>query len=114
MRRLTALRQRIRLPLRVRLTLAFAAATAVLLAAAGTLVFLQVKAGLDGSLDASLRARAAQFARLAEGPSDAPLRRAFAVEGERQAHPQRKPDPLAQRAQASHSRYPTPRTVSIE
>ena len=82
MRRLTALRRGIRLPLRVRLTLAFAGATAVLLAAAGTLIFLQVKAGLDSSLDASLRARAAQFARLAEGPSDAPLRRAFAVEGE--------------------------------
>src|SRR3954469_3104950 len=82
MRRLADLRQRLHLPLRFRLTLAFAVATALLLTGAGVYIFLDVKAGLDSSLDASLRHRAAEYARLARRPSDAPLRRALADEAE--------------------------------
>jgi signal transduction histidine kinase len=47
-----------RLPLRLRLTLAFAGAAALLLAGIGTLVFFRVKAGLDSELDHSLHLRA--------------------------------------------------------
>lgn len=72
----------IRVPLRLRLTIAFSTATAVLLAAAGAVVYVEVKRGLDGSLDASLRRRAAQYARLSGAPDLGPLRRALAVEGE--------------------------------
>ena len=36
-----------RLPLRVRLTLAFAGASAILLAAVGTFIFFEVHSGLD-------------------------------------------------------------------
>jgi signal transduction histidine kinase len=50
-----------RLPLRLRLTLAFAGAAAVLLAGIGTLVFLRVKGGLDSELDHSLRLRAQEL-----------------------------------------------------
>ena len=71
------------LPLRVRLTLAFAGATAILLGAVGSFIFLEVKSGLDASLDASLRGRAREFARLADGQAGlARLRRALTVEGE--------------------------------
>jgi signal transduction histidine kinase len=80
--RLTALGGGLHLPLRVRLTLAFVVATAILLGAVGSYIFLEVKTGLDSSLDASLRARAGEYARLAAQPSLAPLRRALAVEGE--------------------------------
>ncbi len=68
--------------MRVRLTLAFAAASAVLLAGAGVYIFIEVKDGLDASLDSSLRARAAEYSRLARPPDGGPLRRALAVEGE--------------------------------
>jgi two-component system, OmpR family, sensor kinase len=51
-----------RLSLRLRLTLAFAGAAAVLLAAIGTFVVLRVQAGLDGELDHALRLRAAELA----------------------------------------------------
>jgi two-component system, OmpR family, sensor kinase len=71
-----------RLPLRIRLTLAFAGATAVLLGAVGVFVFFEVKSGLDASLDASLAARAAQYARLAARPDGGALRRALSIEGE--------------------------------
>jgi signal transduction histidine kinase len=50
-----------RLPLRIRLTLAFAGAAAVLLAAIGTFILLRVQAGLDGELDHALRLRAAEL-----------------------------------------------------
>jgi signal transduction histidine kinase len=56
-----------RLSLRLRLTLAFAGAAAVLLAAIGTFVVLRVQAGLDGELDHALRLRAGE---LAERSSD--------------------------------------------
>lgn len=81
MRRLIALR-RSSLPLRVRLTLAFALASALLLGAVGTFIYLQVKSGLDASLDASLRARSTEFSNLAGDHGRAPLRRALAVESE--------------------------------
>jgi signal transduction histidine kinase len=51
-----------RLPIRLRLTLAFAGAAAVLLAAIGTFVVLRVESGLDGEIDHALRLRAAELA----------------------------------------------------
>ena len=51
-----------RLSLRLRLTLAFAGAAAVLLAGIGTFVVLRVQAGLDSELDHGLRLRAAELA----------------------------------------------------
>ena len=50
-----------RLPLRIRLTLAFAGAAAVLLAGIGTFVVLRVQSGLDAELDHALRLRAADL-----------------------------------------------------
>ena len=47
-----------RLPIKVRLTLAFALAMAVLLAAAGFFVYRHVAGDLSRSLDQSLRSRA--------------------------------------------------------
>jgi signal transduction histidine kinase len=63
-----------RLPLRVRLTLAFAGAAAVLLAGIGTFVVSRVRTGLDDQLDHALRLRAGE---LAEASAD--LTRARAV-----------------------------------
>ena len=57
-----------RLSLRIRLTLAFAGAAAVLLAAIGTFIFLRVKSGLDDELDHSLRLRANELAERAKDP----------------------------------------------
>jgi two-component system, OmpR family, sensor kinase len=51
-----------RLSLRLRLTLAFAGAAAVLLAGIGTFVVLRVEAGLDAELDHTLRLRANELA----------------------------------------------------
>jgi signal transduction histidine kinase len=47
-----------RLPIRVRLSLAFAAAMALLLAALGAFLFLQVRSSLDEQVNAGLRAQA--------------------------------------------------------
>src|SRR4051794_13553791 len=69
------------LSLRIRLTLAFAGASAVLLAAVGVFIFFDVKAGLDASLDGSLRSTARLYLRVAERGGDA-LDRALAVEGQ--------------------------------
>jgi hypothetical protein len=55
-----------RLPLRIRLTVAFAGAAAVLLAGIGTFIVLRVKAGLDGQLDHALRLRAGELAEASE------------------------------------------------
>ncbi len=66
----------------MRLTLAFALASALLLSAAGVFIYLQVKSGLDASLDSSLRTRSAEFARLARRTGEGPLTRALQVEGE--------------------------------
>jgi two-component system OmpR family sensor kinase len=63
-----------RLPLRIRLTVAFAGAAAVLLAAIGTVVVLRVQSGLDAELDHALRLRAGE---LAENAGD--LARARAI-----------------------------------
>jgi two-component system, OmpR family, sensor kinase len=52
-----------RLPIRVRLTVAFAAAMAVVLAAAGLFVYAWVRADLDESVSDGLEARAAAVAR---------------------------------------------------
>jgi signal transduction histidine kinase len=52
-----------RLPIRVRLTVAFAAAMALVLAAAGLFVYAWVRADLDESVDDALEARAAAVAR---------------------------------------------------
>jgi two-component system OmpR family sensor kinase len=71
-----------RLPLRVRLTLGFAGAAAVLLAAAGTFIFFDVKAGLDGSLDANLASRATYLSRLAQRGDEPGLHRALETDNE--------------------------------
>jgi signal transduction histidine kinase len=51
-----------RLPLRIRLTAAFAGAAAILLAAIGTFILLSVQSGLDDQLDHALRLRAGELA----------------------------------------------------
>lgn len=51
-----------RLPLRIRLTAAFAGAAAVLLAGIGTFILLRVQSGLDGELNHALRLRAGELA----------------------------------------------------
>ena len=51
-----------RLPIRVRLTIAFAAATTLVLIAAGAFVYIQLRADLDESIDATLQARATAVA----------------------------------------------------
>ena len=51
-----------RLPIRVRLTIAFAAATTLVLIAAAAFVYVQLRADLDESIDATLQARAAAVA----------------------------------------------------
>jgi signal transduction histidine kinase len=53
-----------RLPLRIRLTLVFAAATAVVLAGAAALVYVRVGGDLDRALDDQLRARSQDLAAL--------------------------------------------------
>jgi hypothetical protein len=53
-----------RLSLRIRLTVAFAGAAAVLLAGIGTFVVWRVQVGLDAELDHALRLRAAELAEL--------------------------------------------------
>ena len=58
-----------RLPLRLRLTLAFAGAAALLLAGIGTFAYLRVKAGLDDELDHSLRLRARELADRSRDPA---------------------------------------------
>jgi signal transduction histidine kinase len=52
-----------RVPIRVRLTLAFAAATALVLAAAAAFVYAQLRSSLDESVDDALATRAAAVAR---------------------------------------------------
>ena len=51
-----------RLPIRVRLTIAFAAATTLVLIAAAAFVYAQLRADLDESIDATLQARATAVA----------------------------------------------------
>jgi two-component system, OmpR family, sensor kinase len=69
-----------RLPLRIRLTLAFAGAAAVLLAGIGTFIFLRVKSGLDDELDHSLRLRASELAERSRKPDQ--LRAALDAAGQ--------------------------------
>lgn len=60
------------MPIRLRLTLAFAVAMAVVLAAMGTFVYLRVQSSLNGSIEQSLRSRADDIAALS-GQSDSGL-----------------------------------------
>jgi two-component system, OmpR family, sensor kinase len=53
-----------RLPIRIRLTIAFAAAMAAVLAAAGVITFEQFEGDLDGEIDTALKAQAADIAAL--------------------------------------------------
>lgn len=53
-----------RMPIRVQLTLAFAAAMAVVLAAAGAFLFFRVRSDLDRTIEDSLRSRADSLAAL--------------------------------------------------
>lgn len=53
-----------RMPIRIRLTLAFALVMAAVLTAAGAFVYLRLRSELDAGLDAGLRARAADIATL--------------------------------------------------
>jgi two-component system, OmpR family, sensor kinase len=68
-----------RLPVKLRLTLAFAGLMAVVLAGTGLFVFLRFRAQLDGNLNRELRSRGAELARLAD--DDAVRRRAGSAEG---------------------------------
>ena len=61
----------------MRLTLGFAGAAAVLLTIAGLAIFVIVKSGLDGSLDANLDSRATFLAQRARGGDETGLRRAL-------------------------------------
>ena len=56
-----------RLPVRLRLTLAFTAVMALVLAATGTFLYLRLQNELDASLERSLRARADEVSALAGG-----------------------------------------------
>jgi two-component system OmpR family sensor kinase len=55
-----------RLPVRIRLTLAFAGLMAVVLAATGVYVYLRFESDLDASLDGTLRSRTAELTRVAD------------------------------------------------
>jgi hypothetical protein len=62
-----------RLPIRVKLTLAFAGVMAVMLAAIGVFVYLRFVSGLDAGIDQALRARANQIASLVQSPGRVPV-----------------------------------------
>src|SRR3954447_22222813 len=65
-----------RLPIRARLTLAFAAAMAVVLAGTGTFVYLRMKSDLEATVDSGLRSRGDDVAALANegfGTGHSPL-----------------------------------------
>jgi two-component system OmpR family sensor kinase len=64
-----------RLPVRLRLTLAFAAVMAVVLTAAGMFVHQRLRSNLDNGIDGALRSRAADVATLAQ-QSDSGLKEA--------------------------------------
>jgi signal transduction histidine kinase len=68
-----------RIPVRLRLTLAFALVMAVVLTATGLFVFLRYRSQLDDNLNAALRSRGAELALLAD--DDAVRRRAGGAEG---------------------------------
>lgn len=55
-----------RLPLRGKLALAFAAASAVVLVAVGSFLYFRTKSNLDASIDVALRARARELAAVAQ------------------------------------------------
>jgi two-component system, OmpR family, sensor kinase len=61
-----------RLPIRVRLTAAFALATMLVLVGAALFVYLRLSADLDEAVDAGLRTRAAAIATAARGPGVPP------------------------------------------
>jgi two-component system, OmpR family, sensor kinase len=67
------------MPVKLRLTLAFAVVMAVVLGATGLFVYLRHRADLDGNLNDTLRSRGAELARLAD--DDAVRRRAGGPEG---------------------------------
>jgi len=56
-----------RLPIRLRVTLAFAVAMAVVLAATGVFLYLRLGSALDRTIDQSLRARATDVGALSAG-----------------------------------------------
>jgi two-component system, OmpR family, sensor kinase len=61
-----------RFPLRLRLTVAFALATALLLAVTGAFLYVRVRAALDEQIDASLEARWLDAASLVRGSDGSP------------------------------------------
>jgi signal transduction histidine kinase len=58
-----------RLPIRIRLTIAFAVVMAVVLGAAGAILYVQFQRDLDGELDAALKAQATDIRALVEAGS---------------------------------------------
>lgn len=80
MARMRWLRRFARLPIRIRLTIAFAAAMAVVLGAAGTILYAQFQRDLDGEIDDALRAQAIDIAALVDAGRDP---RSIAASGER-------------------------------
>jgi two-component system, OmpR family, sensor kinase len=71
-----------RLPIRVRLSLAFAAAMAVVLAALGAFLYLQLRHSLDEQLEASLRAQAGAAAAGAVVQQEESLAQVLDADGE--------------------------------
>jgi signal transduction histidine kinase len=69
-----------RLPIRFRLTLAFAVAITVVLAATGLFLYVRLGAGMSRTIDQGLRARAADVAALAQ-QADAGLQQSQALRG---------------------------------
>src|SRR5579859_5006931 len=65
-RRVTAALRR--LPIRVKLTLAFSGVMALMLAAIGVFLYLHFVSGLDASIDQALRARASEITTLIDTP----------------------------------------------
>jgi hypothetical protein len=63
-----------RLPVRVKLTLAFSGVMALMLTAVGVFLYLHFVAGLDASINQALRARANQITSLIQSPHQVPVR----------------------------------------
>jgi two-component system OmpR family sensor kinase len=72
-----------RLPIRVKLTVAFSGAVALMLAGVGTFLYFHFKAGLDAGINQALRARAGDLAALVrEGPAPLSASHPLAEHGE--------------------------------
>ena len=76
-----------RLPIRLRLTAAFALAMAAVLAATGLFLFVRLGSSLDGTIDSGLRSRSAEVSALVRGGGDLLGKRQSGLPGFRLADP---------------------------